>query len=112
MAKLLELCGGGADNLALGIGDLYVTVFGGRTRKIGTLLGEGKRFDEAMELLAGVTLESIVISRRTAEAVTRLCENGRADRADFPLLFHIRALLEENAAVNVPWRDFERETEI
>ena len=112
MAKLLELCGGGADNLALGVGDLYVTVFGGRTRKIGTLLGEGKRFDEAMELLAGVTLESIVITRRTAEAVTRLCERGCASAADFPLLFHVRALLEENAPVNIPWRDFERETEI
>ncbi|MBQ2956809.1 MAG: glycerol-3-phosphate dehydrogenase, partial [Clostridia bacterium] len=47
------------DNIIFGAGDLYVTVFGGRTRKIGTLLGEGKKFDEAMEILKGVTLESI-----------------------------------------------------
>ena len=112
MERLLALCGGGADNLALGVGDLYVTVFGGRTRKIGTLLGEGKTFDEAMEALAGVTLESIVISRRTAEAVTQLCARGRARTEDFPLLFHIRALLEEGALVNIPWRSFEYEKEI
>ena len=112
MERLLRLCGGGADNLALGVGDLYVTVFGGRTRRIGTLLGEGKTFEQAMELLQGVTLESIVISRRTAEAVERLCARGRAAKGDFPLLLHIRELLEENAAVNVPWRDFEYEKEI
>ena len=110
MSRLLALCGGGADNLFLGVGDLYVTVFGGRTRKIGTLLGEGKSFDEAMEILKGVTLESIVIARRTAEAVMRLVANGRAKREDFPLLFHVRELLEENAAVNIPWRAFETET--
>ena len=109
MSRLLALCGGGAENLFLGVGDLYVTVFGGRTRKIGTLLGEGKSFDEAMEILKGVTLESIVIARRTAEAVTRLVANGKASKADFPLLFHVRELLEENAAVNIPWSAFESE---
>ena len=111
MERLLALCGGLPENLALGVGDLYVTVFGGRTRKIGTLLGEGKSFAEAMETLKGVTLESIVIARRTAEAVSHMVECGRADAADFPLLFHVRDVLEKNAPVDLPWSAFERETD-
>ncbi len=110
MYLLLDLFGGSAArNVFLGIGDLYVTVFGGRTRKIGTLLGEGKTFDEAMEMLKGVTLESIVITRRTADAIYKKVANGCANAADFPLLLHIRELLANNAAVNIPWSDFETE---
>ena len=110
MYLLLDLLGGtAARNVFLGIGDLYVTVFGGRTRKIGMLLGEGKTFDEAMEMLRGVTLESIVITRRTADAIYKKVANGCANAADFPLLLHIRELLDENAAVNVPWGAFETE---
>ena len=41
MRGLLKLSGGGDDNIAWGAGDLYVTVFGGRSRMIGTLLGRG-----------------------------------------------------------------------
>ena len=45
MRRLLKLVGGGDDNIVFGAGDLYVTVFGGRTRLIGTLLGRGMSFD-------------------------------------------------------------------
>ena len=45
----MDLCGGHPSNVRLLSGDLYVTVFGGRTRKIGTLLGTGMSFDEAMK---------------------------------------------------------------
>ena len=109
MSRLLKLFGGQERSLFLGIGDLYVTVFGGRTRKIGTLLGEGKSFEEAMEILQGVTLESIVIARRTADALIELVKAGKASAEDFPLLNHIRELLVDNAAVNIPWSKFEAE---
>ena len=111
MYQLLGLCDGKPEeNIFLGVGDLYVTVFGGRTRKIGTLLGEGKTFDEALKILSGVTLESIVIARRTADAVIELAKNKKVDLADFPLLMHIRELLVDKALVSVPWQKFERET--
>lgn len=45
MRRLLEITGGNADKIIYGTGDLYVTVFGGRTRKIGTLLGRGLTFE-------------------------------------------------------------------
>lgn len=110
MKRLLQLCGGGEDNLAWGIGDLYVTVFGGRTRLIGTLLGKGMRFEDAMQELQGVTLESVVIATRTARAVRRLAQRGAASLADFPLLLHVDEVLNHGAAVDIPWAAFESET--
>ena len=109
MTLLLDLCDGKPEQLPLGVGDLYVTVFGGRTRKIGTLLGTGMSFDEAMEILKGTTLESIVISTRTAVAVRRLIERGIVRAEQFPLLLHIDELVNGGKTVNVPWKAFERE---
>jgi len=110
MSLLLEAFGGESSSLFLGAGDLYVTVFGGRTRKIGTLLGMGLSFDEAMSWLSGVTLESIVITGRTTKAVRELIELGRQKAEDFPLLMHIDSLINDGQKVNVPWKSFERET--
>ncbi|MGI6168016.1 MAG: NAD(P)H-dependent glycerol-3-phosphate dehydrogenase [Eubacteriales bacterium] len=110
MSKLLEFCGGRPDNIMLGAGDLYVTVFGGRTRKIGILLGSGMSFDEAMKKLAGVTLESVVIAGRTATAVHELIAAGKVAESDFPLLLHVDAIIRKGEPVNIPWRAFERET--
>lgn len=110
MRKLLRLTGSGDDNIVLGAGDLYVTVFGGRTRKIGTLLGRGMSFDAAMEELSGVTLESIVIATRTARAVRALIRKGIVQESDFPLLMHVDELINGGAQVNIPWSKFETET--
>ena len=108
MRALLALCGGRDDNIVYGAGDLYVTVYGGRTRKIGTLLGKGVPFDEAMAQLSGTTLESHVIAVRTARAVRRLIGLGRANAADFPLLLHIDDIITRSAPVNIPWAAFVR----
>ncbi len=106
MKKLLAVSGGKEENLIHGIGDLYVTVFGGRTRKIGTLLGRGLSFEEAMQELQGVTLESIVIATRTARAVRRLAEREVLSQEDFPLLLHIDEIINHSAEVDIPWEAF------
>ena len=106
MTRLLQLIGGGAENLIFGGGDLYVTIYGGRTRRIGTLLGRGMTYDEAMEELAGVTLESVVIATRTARAVRRLAEKGIVSLEEFPLMMHVDALINEGAQVDIPWEKF------
>jgi glycerol-3-phosphate dehydrogenase (NAD(P)+) len=98
-------------NIFVGIGDLYVTVYGGRNRKLGTLLGQGYTYNEAMETLPGITMEGVVISRRTALAVEQLVSLGKVNREDFPLLWHIKELLEDEATINVPWAAFESEYE-
>lgn len=109
MRKLLKLTGGHDDNIVFGAGDLYVTVFGGRTRKIGTLLGRGLTFEQAMAELSGITLESVVIATRTARAVRALIRRGAAKASDFPLLLHIDDIINHSAPVNIPWNDFETE---
>jgi glycerol-3-phosphate dehydrogenase (NAD(P)+) len=109
MRILLNLCGGHPDNIELGAGDLYVAVFGGRTRKIGTLLGTGMSFKDAMEALKGVTLESIAIAGRTVEAAKTLESMGVIKADDLPLLYHIGRLLDNETGIDVPWKKFEKE---
>ena len=107
MQKLLTLQGaGGLDNLVLGAGDLYVTVYGGRTRLIGILLGRGLSMEEAKAQLQGVTLESLVVAGRVAEAVRVKASRGLADLKEFPLLLHIDEIVSNNAPVNIPWEAF------
>lgn len=103
--------GGDPSNIALGAGDLYVTVFGGRTRRIGTLLGQGIPFKQAMETLRGVTLESIVIASRTALFVREMIDENRVQADQFPLLLHIDELINQNKITPVPWNLFETETD-
>jgi glycerol-3-phosphate dehydrogenase (NAD(P)+) len=107
MARLLEYQGAGTlDNLAVGLGDLYVTVYGGRTRLVGILLGRGLNIDEAKAELNGVTLESLVVACRVARAVRRASERGVLRVEDFPLLMHIDEIITEKKAVNIPWESF------
>jgi len=107
MQKLLEMQGCGTlDNLAVGIGDLYVTVYGGRTRLIGILLGRGLDIDEAKAELNGVTLESLVVAERVARAVRVKAEQGMLALADFPLLLHVDDIISKHAPVAIPWEKF------
>ena len=109
MEKLLAYMGARKDSLMLGIGDLYVTVYGGRTRMIGTLLGRGLNIDEALAELKGVTLESVVIATRSARAIRKKVEQGVLDARDFPLLDHMYQVIVEKQPVDVPWAKFEIE---
>lgn len=107
MQKLLDYQGAGdLNNLAVGIGDLYVTVYGGRTRLIGILLGRGLDIDEAKAELNGVTLESLVVAERVARAIRIAAKNGKLNINDFPLLTHVDAIITEKKAADLPWESF------
>lgn len=107
MSRLLKLQGADSlDNLCVGLGDLYVTVYGGRTRLVGILLGRGLDIDQARAELNGVTLESLVVAGRVARAVRIRAERGEARAEDFPLLMHIDDILTRHAQVGIPWEDF------
>ncbi len=107
MKKLLAYQGCDTlENLAVGIGDLYVTVYGGRTRLVGILLGRGMNIDEAKAELSGVTLESLVVAGRVAKAVRIAAQKGRLSLEDFPLLMHIDDILTKKAPVDIPWEAF------
>ncbi len=107
MYKLLEYQGSGTiENLSVGAGDLYVTVYGGRTRLIGILLGRGLTIDEAKAELNGVTLESLVVAERVARAVKTASSAGKLDLKDFPLLLHVDEIITDHKQVNIPWEGF------
>ncbi len=107
MDRLLEYQGAlSLNNLGVGLGDLYVTVYGGRTRLVGILLGRGLNIDEAKAELAGVTLESLVVAERVARAIKAAAANGKLDKKNFPLLLHIDEILTEKKPVNIPWDAF------
>jgi glycerol-3-phosphate dehydrogenase (NAD(P)+) len=107
MARFLKLLGGQDESLVYATGDLYVTIFGGRSRKLGTLLGRGLPFARAMEELAGTTLESVAIATTVARVLRRRAANGKAKLSDFPLLLHIDEIINQGAKVAIPWESFE-----
>ena len=107
--KLMNFIGSKPETLAFFTGDLYVTVFGGRTRRIGVLLGKGYSYSEARKILAGVTLESVAIATLVADALRTLEKRGVMSTKDFPLLMHIDDVINNGTEVNVPWKSFARE---
>ncbi len=109
MYKLLIILGGGVDNVHWlpGPGDLYVTVFGGRTVRLGKLLGQGVTFADARERMAGVTLESVEITTRVARALPKLAGRGLLKSDDFPLLLHLDEIINQEKSVNIPWDKFQ-----
>jgi len=107
MYRLLEYQGAATlDNISVGAGDLYVTVYGGRTRLVGILLGRGMNIDEAKAELNGVTLESLVVAERVARAAKVAAAAGKLDLANFPLLMHVNEILVDKKEVNIPWEAF------
>lgn len=107
MAKLLQFQNApDLNNLCVGAGDLYVTVYGGRTRLIGILLGRGMDIDSAMEELSGVTLESLVVAARVAKVIRQNITLGKLSAEDFPLLLHIDEIITNKMPVNIPWEHF------
>ena len=85
MHKLLDFQGmADIESLYVGVGDLYVTINGGRTRLLGILLGRGDDIDTAKEKLSGVTLESVVVIGRVARAIIRTnARKGALNISDF-----------------------------
>jgi glycerol-3-phosphate dehydrogenase (NAD(P)+) len=67
-------------------GDFYVTTQGGRTVRLGRLLGAGHTFAEAREIMAGETLEAAEIVRVMADALPKLTARGIVAVGEFPLL--------------------------
>lgn len=107
MHSLLKLQGAeNLNNFWVGVGDLYVTVYGGRTRLVGILLGRGLNIDEAREELNGVTLESLVVAVRVARAMRIRAKRGEVDLKMLPLLMHVDDILTNKAEVSIPWEEF------
>ncbi len=107
MYRLLRLQGvQNLNNLWVGVGDLYVTVYGGRTRSVGILLGRGLSLEEAKRELNGVTLESLVVAVRVARAMRVRAGRGEIALSELPLLMHVDEILSDGKPVDIPWERF------
>lgn len=95
MNRLILFFGGAQESLLCGISDLYGTIYGGRTRKIGTLLGKGIGIDEAQARLAGETLESLVVTKRLSKALRAMADKGDILSEQFPLLMLVDSLVSD-----------------
>lgn len=91
-----------------GAGDLYVTVYGGRTLKLGRLLGQGHSFSEATRMMAGVTLESVETARSVGGAIPTLEARGWIQARELPLLSFLYGVITRDEPVVFPWEDFFR----
>ncbi len=87
-----------------GVGDMYVTSRGGRTVRLGTLLGQGLPLDQAMQHLRGVTLESVDVLRVMARAL-EAGERGITVE-EVPLLRHLCEIVVGGAPVRLPLEAF------
>lgn len=93
--RILETVGGTrqfASGLP-GAGDLYVTCQGGRTVRMGKLLGLGRTNAEVREIMAGETLEGAAIVHVMAKVLPRLVERSLVGSTELPLLRALIAIL-------------------
>ncbi len=108
IAQLLELAGA-TRAFAYGLpgaGDLYVTCMGGRTVRLGRLLGAGHSYAEARQIMAGETLESVEIVRSMSEALPHFAARGLVGECDLPLLRALIATIVEGREIDLPIDQF------
>jgi glycerol-3-phosphate dehydrogenase (NAD(P)+) len=93
MGVLLKIAGANrAFALGLpGAGDLFVTTNGGRTSRLGQLLGAGHSFAEARQIMINDTLEAVEIIRSIHEVLPKLESEGVLAPGELPLM---RAMIE------------------
>lgn len=73
-----------------GMGDLHVTVGGGRNSRLGHYLGQGRRVNDLVRNdMAGITVEGVDTGRRLAPALSEACRSGTLDRQALPLTWAI-----------------------
>ena len=108
MARVLDALGG-TRSFAYGLpgaGDQYVTCMGGRTVKLGRLLGMGHSYAEARAIMAGETLESVEIIRNMAQALPGLVASGAIGASELPLLRALIGIVIHGQPVDLPLDDF------
>ena len=106
--RMLQIAGG-SRHFAYGLpgaGDLYVTCQGGRTVRLGKLLGMGHSFSQAREIMAGETLESAEIVRELGKALPGLVKRGRLGPDELPVLRALVDVLVHGRPINVPLERF------
>jgi glycerol-3-phosphate dehydrogenase (NAD(P)+) len=105
MIRIVEIMGGGANSVAglAGVGDQYVTCAGGRTVRLGRLLGAGLTYTEAVFEMAGETLEGAYVVKQMAEALPVWGRDGVIRRDELPLMRLLCQLITGDAKLDIPF---------
>jgi glycerol-3-phosphate dehydrogenase (NAD(P)+) len=108
MDLVVRACGGDPRQVPhlAGAGDLIVTTSGGRSSRLGRLLGLGLLFDEARAQMAGDTLESADTVRVVGGALPQLYADGRLRPGSLPLMEHLHEIIVEGRPVAMPFDRF------
>ncbi|MGC8780965.1 MAG: NAD(P)H-dependent glycerol-3-phosphate dehydrogenase [Anaerolineae bacterium] len=106
MTRIVTLMGGGADKVIglPGVGDQYVTCVGGRTIRLGRLLGQGLTYAQALAEMAGETLEGAYIVQQMAKALPAWEAAGRLSPDDLPLMRLLIRVITQEAPVAIPFQ--------
>ena len=82
-----------------GLGDLYVSVSGGRNSKMGKYLGQGYLYKEAKEkFMKNITVEGAELALEIGPKLMT-----KFDKRKFPLLFSILECICENKKLQIDW---------
>jgi glycerol-3-phosphate dehydrogenase (NAD(P)+) len=103
MARLVSLLGGNPAMVTSlpGVGDQYVTCMGGRTVRLGRLLGKGLTYEQARAEMAGETLESAFVIAQIAKALPGLEARGLLGPDELPLTRCLCRAISENVPADV-----------
>jgi glycerol-3-phosphate dehydrogenase (NAD(P)+) len=94
---------------ALGLpggGDLFVTTNGGRTSRLGQLLGVGHSFVEARQIMIDDTLEAVEIIHAIQGALPKLERNGLLTPDELPLMRSLIDIIVYGRPVEIPLERF------
>jgi glycerol-3-phosphate dehydrogenase (NAD(P)+) len=107
MARLVSLLGGNPAmvNSLPGVADQYVTCMGGRTVRLGRLLGKGLTYEQARTEMAEDTLESAFVVAQIARALPQLEARGVLRSDELPLTRALCRVVTDNVPLEL---DFAR----
>jgi glycerol-3-phosphate dehydrogenase (NAD(P)+) len=108
ISKVLQLSGANSSFAygLPGVGDMYVTCMGGRTVRLGKLIGEGNSYSKARTIMAGETLEAAEIIRVMGDALPVMESRGLISSMDLPLMRFLIDTIVNNKTIDVPLDKF------
>jgi glycerol-3-phosphate dehydrogenase len=105
LSQIVKIMGGRAEGFAglQGAGDLYVTATGGRTFRLGWLLGAGLTYSEAQAAMQEDTLEGAFAVLQMAKVLPVWEADGVLSATDLPMLRAIIRALSTDTPLVLPW---------
>jgi glycerol-3-phosphate dehydrogenase (NAD(P)+) len=107
LSQIVAIMGGRAEGFAglQGAGDLYVTCTGGRTFRLGWLMGKGLTYSQAQTEMREDTLEGAFAVLQMAKVLPVWEAEGRIGPDNLPMLRAIIRAITSDTRLALPWDD-------